>query len=429
MVHWWQHYYWLRIQIHKLHASELYDAIFSCVSEKVVAHNQSIGVNAVLKYDRRQGEEILQLGNDSNSSFGTNLYLHKNSGSSCRVCVEYDQGSNLCVGKEQAMKQSSCITLWVTPRTAASRELIKEWMTACLDDSRKQLGNQINVYSLQETSKDWIPEWKFIGTRPAKTCEGQGLEFYISRPECLAIYKHAKIFMDSFLCCYHVHGASGSGKSEFAAWLAGMLHAPLYILNLNCPGLDDGRLLSVVGYAGFHHSDPVVLLVDEFQAVYQKLAARDLTIGITLEGFHQFIQSAGSLRNGVLLLCSLEDDSRLDTPTTRRIQSSIELTPFTPPQLCLMAAHFLISKSPGVTWPDDIEEVARYLLSNQEAQSLQTIDEMMEFIRRRLSSSSDRTDANGNDWSTFLDVLFRGQPRRDLADVKSGSQPRKRHKV
>ena len=184
-----------------------------------------------------------------------------------------------------------------------------------------------------------------------------------------------------------------------------------------------------MGYAGFHHSDPVVLLVDEFQAVYQKLAARDLTIGITLEGFHQFIQSAGSLRNGVLLLCSLEDNSQLDAPTTRRIQSSIELTPFTPPQLCLMAAHFLISKSPGVTWPDDIEEVVQYLLSNQEAQSLQTIDEMMEFIRRRLSSSSDRTDANGNDWSTFLDVLFRGQPRRDRADVKSGSQPRKRHKV
>ena len=245
------------------------------------------------------------------------------------------------------MKQDSCLTLCIHPRTPEARTLIHEWMKCCLESSRKQTPDTLDVFTLQQTSTDWIPEWKFYNSRALKSSSGQGLNYYISRPECDLIYRDAKDFMDSLLCSYLVHGASGTGKSEFAAWLAGMLHVPLYILNLTCPGLDDSRLLNVAGYAALHHNNPVVLLVDEFQAVYTKLRSRRLepqSTGITLEGFHQFMQSAGSLQNGVLLLCSLDLPPDFDSPTSRRIHKTIELKPFSLEQLCTMAVHFLVSK-------------------------------------------------------------------------------------
>ena len=311
-----------------MQASELYDAIFDSVSEAVVARNQCITASAVLKYDRQQGVEQLLLRNAGNASVATVMRLHDREGHVCRVRVEYDQGMQVCVGKERRMQYNSCLTLWVTPRTPESWQITKEWIHLALETTRKQVPDRLSVYTLQQTSKDWIPEWNFSNSRLVKSAEGVGLNFYITRPECELIYRDAKNFMDSKFCCYHVQGASGSGKSEFAAWLAAKLHVPLYILNLTCPGLDDSRLLGIAGYAGFGHSDPVVLLVDEFQAIYKKLLARSEPQGITLEGLHQFIQSAGSLQHGVLLLCGIQSFKDLDFPTRRRIHKSITLTPF-----------------------------------------------------------------------------------------------------
>jgi len=409
-----------------MQASELYDSIFTYVSAKVVAHHQSILANAVLKYDVNQGVKVLVFENQGNHSFGTAMSLQSETGRSCRVSFEYDQGTQFCVGKERTMQWNSSLTLWITPRTPGSWELVADWMNSCLQASRQQVADRLTVFTLQQTSTDWIPEWKFSTSRPIKSSDGHGLNYYISRSECDLIYRDAKDFMDSMLCCYHVHGPSGSGKSEFAAWLAGKLHVPLYILDLTCPGLNDSRLLSIAGYAGFHHCDPVVLLVDEFQAIYKKLSARSATTGITLEGLHQFIQSAGSLQNGVLILCGLESPDVLDDPTTRRIHKSIELTAFTAEQLCTMAVHFLLYKTPDVNWPTDISEVIRNILFRRQTSTLQTIDAMMEFIRQRLTATKDQVVRHENQWVAFLDILFQDHLENEVQDDIRDANLRKR---
>ena len=127
------------------------------------------------------------------------IRLESGSGHSCRVCVEYDQGDHVCVGRERTMKQNSCLILWITPRTAESRELVKKWMNSCLDASRMQIGDRVNVFALQHTSKEWIPQWVFTGSLSVRNCEGKGLNYYIPRPECDLIYKDAKDFMGDFL--------------------------------------------------------------------------------------------------------------------------------------------------------------------------------------------------------------------------------------
>ena len=118
------------------------------------------------------------------------------------------------------------------------------------------------------------------------------------------------------------------------------------------------------------------------------------------------MQSAGSLQNGVLLLCSLELPPDFDSPTSRRIHKTIELKPFSLEQLCTMAVHFLVSKAPEVNWPRDVDEIVGKVLHRQEAIACHTIDAMQVFIRQRLTLAKDRTATHKNEWNAFLRVLF-----------------------
>ena len=118
------------------------------------------------------------------------------------------------------------------------------------------------------------------------------------------------------------------------------------------------------------------------------------------------MQSAGSLQNGVLLLCSLDLPPDFDSPTSRRIHKTMELKPFSLQQLCTMAAHFLISKAPEVKWPSDVDEIVRDVLHRQEATACHTIDAMQTLIRQRLTVAKDRTATHKNEWKAFLRVLF-----------------------
>ena len=430
IIKWWYDWYGFRIDVNKLQTPDLYESIFDYVSDKVMAQNRSVTANAILKYDRKQRAELLVFQNTGSSSFGTRFYLEDTTtGHICNVEVQYGQGAPVCVGKDRTMKQDSCLSLYISPRTPLSQTLIHEWMNSCLQASRKQIADRLDVFTLHQTSTDWIPEWKFSNSRALKSSSGQGLNYYITRPECDLIYREAEDFMDSFLCCYLVHGPSGSGKSEFATWLAGMLHVPLYILNLTCPGLDDSRLLNVGGYAALHHNDPVVLLVDEFQAVYKKLKSRQPETGITgitLEGLQQFMQSAGSLQNGVLLLCSLESPIDFEFPTSRRIHQTIELHPFSSEQLCTMAVHFVISKTPHVNWPPSIHEIVSKVKNMKKAITWESIDDMQAFIRQRLTMAKDKTTAHENQWDTFLHVLFDEPLLEDEEDHLRSSKLRRR---
>ena len=36
--------------------------------------------------------------------------------------------------------------------------------------------DRLDVYTLQQTSTEWIPEWKFSHTRRLKVCEGGGAD-------------------------------------------------------------------------------------------------------------------------------------------------------------------------------------------------------------------------------------------------------------
>ena len=407
LMGWWRTGYWGCIHIHKLRSAQLYSAVHAYVTQHALAKNQCASVNAVLKYDRAEGIRVVEFENEGSHAFGTEFELRTPSGMHCKVCVEYDSGAQVCVGKDRSMQHNSSITLWFQPRTKDTWKAIKEFLEVCVEAASKQLVDRLDVYTLQQTSTEWIPEWKFSHTRRLKVCEGGGADYYIQREECESIYIHAKEWFRSGFMCYHIQGKTGSGKSEFAAWLAGQLQVPLYILNLSCPGLDNSRLWSVCGYAGLGHSDPVVLLIDEFQEVFSQLQdGKNLAGGVSLTGFHEMISSASSRQNGVLLLCGLEDMPELDMATDRRIHKGVNLELFTRAQLCSMAAHVLKSKVSDLLWPDNLEEVSRYMCTLKVVEDLTSIDKMMEFIRRHLVTAKEKTHEREIEWKEFLNLLF-----------------------
>ena len=111
-----------------------------------------------------------------------------------------------------------------------------------------------------------------------------------------------------------------------------------------------------------------------------------------------------------MLLCGLDSVENLDVAMRRRIHLHIQLTQFSPEQLCTVAAHVLKSKIQEVDWPHEdqvlIDRILKNMMGLTAKEPLQSIDKMMEFIRGRLTTAKCKATENNSVWQGFLDILF-----------------------
>ena len=168
----------------------------------------------------------------------------------------------------------------------------------------------VEIYGLQQASKEWTPDWKLERTRLLKNNLSVGDRFYLERSESEAILFDARLWSTSSLRIYLVVGPPGVGKSEFIVWLAGQLRLPLYRLSLYSPKVTDEVLAQVLSHSWLKHDSALVQL-DEFQTVLgrwsvNKQKNRHLE-GISAAGLCEVLQGATSLSRGVIILSGTEE--------------------------------------------------------------------------------------------------------------------------
>eukprot|EP00438_Fugacium_kawagutii_P015813 Skav211372 [mRNA] locus=scaffold2406:31368:43844:+ [translate_table: standard] len=179
--------------------------------------------------------------------------------------------------------------------TAAEASDVVRWMEHAYVHFMKpvQAEDVVNVYSLQESSSDWVPvTWRCrqvssLGT-PSKNASATGQGFYLERHALHKILADAKLWSQTALRVYMITGPPGVGKSEFTIWIAGrQLGVPVYRLCLSSPRLSDDRLAQPLGPAISPGSPGPInhcrkLQVDEFQETLQRwLAGHDRGTGVS----------------------------------------------------------------------------------------------------------------------------------------------------
>ena len=235
------------------------------------------------------------------------------------VRINYLRGGDVQTGRDNhtERKEKLVMSMLSSDRSIfEDKELLVRWCVECFEAAVMPPVDVVEVYGLQQASKEWTPEWQLERTRVLKNNQLVGDKFYLERSESEKILSDALLWSASSLRIYLVVGPPGVGKSEFIVWLAGQLRLPLYRLSLYSLKLTDEVLAQVLSHSWLKHDSAVVQL-DEFQTVLGRWSANiqegnKFSEGISVAGLCEVLQGATSLSRGVIII-SGTDELRSET--------------------------------------------------------------------------------------------------------------------
>ena len=220
----------------------------------------------------------------------------------------------------------------------------------------------MKVFALQESSADWVPEWKFERVKMCKSITGKGQAFYLRRNCLQRVLADAKLWSGTALRVYMIVGPPGVGKSEFVIWLASQLALPIYRLCLSSHNLTDDRLAQLLSQSSIH-DNAVVVQVDEFQETLQRWLGSsqgNQHSGVSLAGFCECVQGSTAMGRGVIILSGTEEivheqNQRQMAAVFRRIHCTARLSWMTDQDIRTYFRQFLHKYVPDMldgSWED-----------------------------------------------------------------------------
>ena len=336
---------YIRVVIKRTGGRALFEAVtkrLQSLAEKSEADFGSRDVEAFTQYDNTTGMHAVKLSfwGDQPRRFNFQLKLPPGAGShvdnkGLNVTVEYTRGEDVICGRDHHVEKDLSIVLWMrsSPDHAAEdKVLLQNWCQDCVVEAMAPPPDRVEVYGLQESSRDWVPEWQLERTRALKSSSQTGDGFYLEQKVFNEIIADARIWAKRSLRLYMVTGPPGVGKTEFTVWLAGSLRLPIYRLSLTMDSLTDARLAQMLSQTMMKH-EAVVVQIDEFQEVLRRwdtIAPSGQGISVTPGGFNEILQGSTTFAKGVIVLTGTadvaSDPHRCTYPALfRRFQIQIKL--------------------------------------------------------------------------------------------------------
>ena len=248
------------------------------------------------------------------------------------VIVEYCFGESVVMSRDLHLEQQRSMVLWIktTPEfVVQDKSLLRRWFDECVGEHLEPPPDRVEVYGLQESSSDWVPEWQLERTKSIKSAGRVGDSFYLERQVFNELIADARIWAKRTLRLYMVTGPPGVGKTEFTVWLAGCLRLPIYRLSLTMDSLTDARLAQLLAQNMMKH-EIAVLQIDEFQEVLRRWDTNGTGISVTPGGFCEVLQGSTTVAKGVIVLTGTgevanEAHLRSSPALFRRFQIKIRL--------------------------------------------------------------------------------------------------------
>ena len=313
---------YIRVVIDRTASHTLFEAItkrFESLAEQSGAFFSSRDVEAFTPYDPTTGMRVVQFSFWGTQPRQLTFHLKPDSGMqqgrSVCVTVDYNLGDNVICGRDSHLERIRNLVLWIktSPELVAQdKVLFQRWCLECVNLAMEPPRDRVEVYGLQESSSDWVPEWKLERTRSSKGLANVGDRFYLERSVFEQVLADARIWAHHSLRLYMVTGPPGVGKTEFTVWLAGRLRLPIYRLSLTSGSLTDARLAQLLSQSSMLH-EMVVVQVDEFQQVMRRWDDPDSSFNVTPGGLNEVLQGSTTLAKGIIVLtgtCEVANDDR-----------------------------------------------------------------------------------------------------------------------
>ena len=303
--------FYLRIEVRRFAAPILFDAITNAVSSEAEKSGRtcSFDQEAVQEHDGLTDTISVKLKFWSSQTRTVNVAIGKqsehpeHSRQQLHAQVQFQPGDDVVIGRDSRLERRELLVIWARTRPSrvrADKQILTEWMEASYKAFVKPTKNVVEIYALQESSSDWVPEWRIERRKPVKDVGSRGHGFFLARDSLNKVLADAKLWPSQTLRIYIITGPPGVGKSEFTLWMAAQLGLPIYRLSLTSRQLTDERLAQLLSPSSVKFSS-VMVQVDEFQEILARWDAKQST-GVSPGGFCEVLQGSTAMGQGVVIL-------------------------------------------------------------------------------------------------------------------------------
>ena len=111
--------------------------------------------------------------------------------------IQFRPGEDIVFGRDHRVERREVLIL--STRTSGGKVLVHKafltkWLQQCYNNFTRPEEGILNVYALQESSSDWMPEWKFERVKPCNTSSGKGPSFFLERGALKKVLAGAKLW-------------------------------------------------------------------------------------------------------------------------------------------------------------------------------------------------------------------------------------------
>ncbi len=302
----YQQAYWVRCEVDSMRSPVLFDALADSIAKVAEASNAtcSRNVEGLTEYDKITGrtQVLLRFWGCGSKPVRVSITIPQ-LGS---VSIVYERGDDVVCGRDHAVQHRERLVVCAPVGTDCelTKRLLQAWLLDRVERHGQAPENVVEVLALDQSSTDWIPEWKTRCVRTMRRQQGVGHTFFLQRQSAEELVADANTWFNKVLRIYLIVGPPGTGKTELTLWLAGVLNVPLYRISLNDPRLADHLLGQLLSPRSLRH-DNVVIQIDEFHETllrWKKGATDGRVEGVSLGGFCEMLEGTCSLNRGVIVL-------------------------------------------------------------------------------------------------------------------------------
>ena len=118
--------------------------------------------------------------------------------------VDFECGADIVCGRDNSVQNrgSLALRLAASGNLLADKHILSQWLDDCLTAYQAPANDVVEVIALDESSKDWVPEWKVRCVKPMKRIEGMGLGSFLDRNCSVELLSHASTWFGQALRCY-----------------------------------------------------------------------------------------------------------------------------------------------------------------------------------------------------------------------------------
>ena len=387
----WQHRWTLEVVLDSITSTTLFEAVLVTIEEVAEGKDETASacVEAFTEYDKSHGRTQVRMRLGSRVPHTLQMDLADGH----HLTATFSKGASVICGRDHALTAQETLVLRLsrTHSLSADKKLMQRWLLSCVERYRRPSSDVVEVIALDQSSSDWIPEWRTRCVRSAKHFKGVGSNFFLPRDSMSQVMADASLWSSKALRIYLILGPPGTGKTELTIWLAGYLRVPLYRLSLNDTRLSDQVFAQLVSPTSLRH-DNAVIQIDEFQETLQRWQERPSEAGVSMGGFCEVLQGSNSLTRGFIVLSGTQElEETMKGPRFAALLRRISIPPVTlswlrDQDIATFASRFIEDFVPDAA-TQELDAFGKSFVSAESPWSSGrvTIDMVKRFLMQRIS--------------------------------------------